>query len=379
MIEHNCTRLTEVISFVEQEQSATRSGWFLDYFFRDRTTEAERLEFRKYTKGASKPLLYSNACLPPNLIDKSEESLTLSDITFPTIKAEGKITGCDVDDRRITPQGDIIPVGIQRFNEAFNWEMKNITDSLRATHIGEAINILRTGGYVLHSSADGNMGTIDFGRADELANIDIVGTNEDWSGICSNPIKSIFDLTRGMRKYKAVSGVIDVVYSEVAWQAMQAYQERDGIKFDERPSETFTAMLNTYDDVEYMGSSNGGKLRHWVSSATYIDHTGTEVAALNDGEILVASKAAFDGQRIFRTITSDNKEKLPTGAQFFVYDDLDKEYNRKCRSFAPWIEEYHVMAPANVNAAVIAKVVPADFEACVACESCEDEPAQGGE
>lgn len=378
MIVHDCTRLVEVASFIQETRPEANSGWFLDYFMRKRRTRAEKLEFRKYITGSYMPLLYSGACLPPNLIEKPNESISVAEMTFPVIKAEGKITGCDVDERRILPDGTVIPVGRQRFDEALNWEMKAIIEGLRSTHIHEAITLLKTGGYILHSDRDdGNMGVLDFGRADELKYIDLSGTDEGWERVCTKPIKTIESIMRHMAKYSGISGAVDIVYSQTAWEAMEAHDERESIKYQNNPlfGGFDATVFANYNDTQFMGSTNGGKLRHWVTNAQYIDHTGQLVDVLEQGEILIVSKAAFDAQRVFRTITADNREELPAGADFFLYDDLEEEYNRKCRSFAPWIEEYHLNIPSNVNGAALVRVVPEDFQACVACEECPEEAA----
>ena len=378
MIPHDCTRQAEVVAFAETQQPSAKSGWFLDYFFTDRRTRAEKLEIRKYSKASALPLFYTGACLPPNLIKAPAESLTLQELTWPTIKAETKITGCDVDERRILPDGTIIPVGIERFNNAFNWGMMGLIDGLRATHISEAITLLKTGGYVLHSSASETLGTIDFGRAAELSSIDLSGTNEDFVQQCARPFDTLEAIGREMSKHGAVSGGIDIIYGPVAWKTIAAHEERDAIKYQQRPGSTFDRSLSstlepflTYNDVQYRGETNGGMLRHWVSFAQYIDHAGQLQPVVAPGEVLIISNAGFGGQRVYRTVSSDNREFIPDGGlPFFVYDDLEKEYNRKCRAFEPWIEEHHVLVPTNVNGAALVRVTTDDAEVCISCETC---------
>ena len=377
MLVHDITRLTEVAGFIEEEKSGTtKSGWFLDFFSTKRRTRAEKLEFRKYSKTRAKPLLYTGACLPPNMISRRTESLTVSDFSFPVIKAEGQITACDVDEKRILPDGTIIPVGIQRFNNALNWEMLGLTDGLRETHIAEAITVMKTGGYILHSSDDENMGTVDFNREDTLKNIDLSDTSASWNNLCGNPLDAIEAVVTEMRRVKASAGVIDIIHSRYSWSWMKAYDDRTGIKFDKTPmfGSGFDATpFFEYDDVEFKGTSNGGIYRHWVSDAKYQNHEGEEVDVIDAGEIMIVSKTGLNLQRVFRTITSDNKEALPAGADFFVYDDLEREYDRKRRAFNPWIEEYHLMVPSNVNGAVLMRVVAEDAgEPCVACEKCPE-------
>lgn len=370
---HDCTRQVQVISFIEEQQATARAGWFLDFFFRDSTTDAEKLELRRYTRGVAKPLFYSGACLPPNLIDSPDEAVSIQELTWPAIKAEGKITGCDVDERRITPEGEIIPVGIQRFNNALNWEMSALIGGLRATHMAEAITLLKTGGYVLHSSDTENMGTVDFGRDASLVGLDLVGTDAEWSNMCSKPMDVVETVKRNMSRLSALAGGVDIIHSELSWEFMQAHEERQAIKFQTNPtlSGLQLAQIESFNDITFLGSTNGGQNRHWLSMAKYCDHSGNEVDVLNAGEILIVSRAGFDGQRIFRNITPDNREQLPAGAQFFLYDDLEEEYNRKCRSFQPWLEEYHLMVPTNVNGACVVQVVdPLAPPPCVDCEVC---------
>lgn len=374
-IVHNCSRQVQLVSYIETVRPTANSGWWLDYFFRDIRTRDERLEFRKWSRGKVLPLLYTGACLPPNLIDRATESLTQKEISFPTIKAEGKITGCDVDEERINKEdGSLVPVGIQRFDKAFNETMSQIVEGLRATHIHEAITLLKTGGYVLHSDRDDeDIGTIDFNRADELRDIDLTGTPEGWDSMCSKPLKTIEAIVREMGKHGAIANGVDVVYSPLAWEAMEAHEERQAIKAsrDSIFGGFDASMFFNYADVQFMGATNGGQIRHWVNYTLYLDHQGNEVPALAPGEILIVSKDGFDGQRIFRTVTSDNREELPDGSlPFFLYDGIE-EYKRKCRSFEPWIEEYHLNVPRNVNGAALVRVVPEDFESCVPCETCE--------
>lgn len=368
MIIHDCTRFVELVAFSREQSVSGKSGWFLDYFFRDRRTKAEKLEFRKYMKTPTTPLFYGGVCLPPHLIRSGAESLSLLNVSFPVIKAGTQITGCDIDERRITLTGKIIPVGKERFNETFKFKMAEVLSGLRMTHISEAISLLKSGSYILHTSEESDDGTIDYGRAKELANIDLTGTDNDWCNACAKPMKTIGDIVRNMGKYQAASGTIDVIYSPMAWDAFMAHLERDGIKFSERPpQELYDKQALGYADVQFMGTTNGGKFHHWLSYAEYLDYKGETVPVVADGEIIIASKSAFDGQRVFRTVTSDNKEQLADGQNFFVYDDADKEYNRKCRSFEPWIEEYHIMTAGNINAAVTVKVVSEDCDLCLKC------------
>lgn len=377
MLVHDCTRQVEVLSFIECQQPSVNSGWFLDYFFRDRRTTAEKLEVRKYSKGAANPLLYTGACLPPPLIKAGAESLTLTELSFPTIKAETKITGCDVDERRILPDGTLLPVGLDRFNEALNWGMMGLIDGLRATHISEAITLLKTGGYILHSSDTDNLGTVDFGRDAALANIDLSGTADDFGSQCARPFSVIENIGREMARCGGIGGGFDIVYGETAWRMIEAHDERDAVKFDANPafyqsiSPNGPALFTNYNDVQFKGVTNGGSIRHWVSFAQYLDHTGTLQPVVAPGQILIVARGAFDGQRVFRTITSDNKEFLPdAAAPYFIYDDLEREYNRKCRSFSPWLEEYHLLVPGNVNGAALVQVTDDATEVCVPCEEC---------
>lgn len=374
MLVHDCTHQVSLFSFIEKRNNADKSGWFLDYFFNTTTTDDEKLLVKDYIKANAKPLLYVGACLPPNLVKAPDETLNMSEFVFPTIKAEAKITGCDVYEGRIdTRTGQVIPVGMQRYRKEMNRQMSALLDGLRLTHIGEAINVLKYGGYVLHS-VDGDLGTVDFNRSASLKDIDLSGTDQDWSKKCAKPMKSVEAIVREMAKCGAAANVVDIVYSDFAWQWLEGHEEREAIKYDREPmlpqglKET---LYFGYDDVIFKGTSNGGKVRHWVSYAQYVDHVGLEVPVLEDGEILIVNRSTFGGTRVFRTVTSDNRERLPEGALFFLYDDLEKEYNRKCRSYAPWLEEYHLMLARNVNAAALVKVV--DISAgfpCVDCEVC---------
>lgn len=376
MIAHDCTRQSELVAFIECQNPSWRSGWYLDTFFTDRRTRAEKLEVRKYSKSSSAPLFYTGACLPPNLIKGPTESLNLQELTWPTIKAETKITGCDVDERRILPNGDLVPVGIERFNNAFNWQMMGLFDGLRATHTSEAITLLKTGGYILRSSETETLGTVDFGRNAAIANIDLVGTSDDFGTQCSRPFQVIEAITREMARCGGIAGTIDIIYGETAWRMIEAHDERNAIKFDQAPSLYGTispngpAMFTSYNDVQFKGVTNGGTLRHWVDNSQYLDHTGTLQSTIAPGEILIVSGAAFGGQRVFRTVSSDNREFIPEGGlPYFVYDGIE-EYNRKCRAYEPWIEEHHLLVPSNVNGAALVQVTADNAEACVACEEC---------
>jgi len=377
MIAHDCTRQFELVSFIEQQQPSQNSGFYLDTFFTDRRTQAEKLEVRKYSKQETAPLFYTGACLPPTLIKGPTESLSLLELTFPTIKAETSITGCDVDERRILPDGTLLPVGMERYNEAYLYQTSALFDGLRATHSSEAITLMKTGGYVLRTSATETLGTIDYGRAAELANIDLTGTNDDWSQQCSRPMNVLESIMQEMGRYGGIAGVVDIIYGAAAWRTMEAHDERNAIKYDVLPTlvnmvgGVGTSPFTSYSDVQFKGTTNGGQLRHWVNYAQYLDHTGTLQPVLAPGEIMIVSGAAFGGQRVFRTLTSDGREFIPAGAlPYFLYDDLDREYNRKCRSFNPWIEEYHLMVPANVNGAALVRVTDDAADPCVACEDC---------
>lgn len=374
MLQHDTTRQVGLFSFIEKRNNSDKSDWFLRQFFTTTTTDDEKLAIREYIKANAKPLLYVGACLPPHLVKAPEETLSLSELVFPTIKAEAEITGCNVDEGRLdTRTGEVIPVGQQRYTKELNRQMAGLLDGLKATHVSEAINLLKYGGYVLHSK-DGNMGTVDFNRAANLKNIDLSGTDEDWSRKCSRPIKSIEAVVREMARCGAAASVVDVVYSDYAWQWMEAHVEREAIKFDTNPvipTGVQESLYFGYDDVVFMGTTNGGRVRHWVSYAQYVDHNNDEVPVLDEGEILIVNSNGWGGTRVFRTVTSDNRERLPAGATFFLYDDLDREYNRKCRTFNPWLEEYHLLLPRNVNAAALIKVVDASSgQPCVECETC---------
>jgi hypothetical protein len=256
--------------------------------------------------------------------------------------------------------------------------MMAVLDGVRATHISEAITLLKTGGYVLHSSGTENMGTVDFKRNANLSAIDLVGTNDDFCNQCAKPFDVFEQIGREMGICGGMAGTVDIIYGVSAWNAITAHEERDAIKYSQRPGSSFDRSLggnNTpffaYNDVQFKGETNGGSLRHWVSHAMYLDHTGLAVPVLAPGEVLIVSKDAFDGQRVYRTVSSDNREFIPdAGLPFFLYDDLEKEYNRKCRSFEPWMEEHHLMVPGNVNGAVLARVTADNCDPCVACEDC---------
>ncbi len=371
MIIHNPKRLVQAVAFITENQPTAKIGWVLDYFVTDKTTEKKELEIRKYSKAPANPLFYTGACVPPNLIKKGTESLTLQNVTFPVIKAEGQITGCDVEEQRISKDGKVIESGKERYNLAFNEQMQALFDGLKATHILEVISLIKTGGYVLKDTANSNIGTIDYGRADELKNIDLVGGEQDWGSMCGNPMKSIKAIVRQMRKYNAVANGVDIIYGAKAWEAMQAHEDKKAIAHNQGLQPAFVNEAEAFADIEYMGSTEGNKFRHWLSTAEYIDYDGTQKPFVEDTEIIIVSRNGFGLQRIFRNRTSDDKEQLPKGAKYFVYDDLDKEYNRKCRVFSPWIEEYHLLVPTNVNGACVVKVVADDFEVCTPCDECD--------
>ena len=376
MVPHDCTRQVEVLSFIEKETGkSAKSGFYLDRYFRKRRTRAEKLETRLYTKGNIKPLFYVGACMPPNLVKNPKETLVMKEFKFPTIRAEAQITGCDVDDRRITPDGMVLNVGMDRYDEAVNWGMMPLIEGVRQTHICEAINLLKTGGYVLHETLTGDQGTIDYCRDESLKDIDLSGTDQAWNQLCSKPLKTIESILRAMRKCKGVAGEIDIHYSELAWEWMEAHSEREAIKYKMPPAlpTGFNEMLVTeYDDVSFKGTTNG-TLNHFVSNACYIDHAGEEVDVLAPGEIMIIARGGFDGQRICRTLSANGREELPDGAEFFLYADHDdpQVYDKKCETYKPWLTERHLMAPGNPNGAVVVRVVPEDAtDICVSCDVC---------
>ena len=384
---HDCTRQVELISFIEKEKPQAKSGWFLDRYFRTRTTMAEKLEFRRYQKGDVCPLHYTGACEPPNRVKLREQMVQVEEMSWPTIKAETQVNGCDVDDHRVSPDGrNVLMPGRGRYDNAVNWAMMGLMDSLRATHIQESIDLLRNGSYVLHTDANGGtMGTVDFKREDSLANIDITdvtGTEGSWTDMCAKPLRFIEAVLQEKARCQGISGATDIIYSPLAWEWMQAHEEREAIKYHMPPSVTSQgfneALFTSYSDVQFKGQTNGGQLLHWVSAAMYKDYDGVVKPVLAPGEIMIVNRGGFDGQRIFRTVTSDNAEQLPSGTAnpWFMYDDPTSPlvYDPKCRGFKPWLEEYHLMVPGNVNGACVIKVVPEDSVPCVVCEKCV-EPA----
>ena len=379
MIAKDCTSLVQLVSFIEKVTgTSTRSGWYLDRYFTTSTTEAEKLELRRYMRGNVLPLFYSGACQPPHLVKTATASITVKELEFPTLRAEANIDCKDVEEHRVSNTGDFVPQR-QRYQEAVNWGMRPLIEGLRNTHISEAVNSLGVGGYVLNDSLNSNVGTVDFCREDSLKDIDLSGTDYSWDKKCAKPFKSIESILREMARCNGVAGQIDVIYSELAWEWMEAHSEREAIKFRTDPAipTGFNSELSAqYDDVLAMGQTRHGGLiiNHFVNHATYLDHEGNEVSPLAPGEIKIVTQA-FGGQRIFRTVSSDRREYLPSGIAnpFFLYDDPNdpEVYNRKCRAYKPWIEVHHLLVPRNVNGAAKLRVVPeTSTNICFECETC---------
>ena len=386
----DCSRLVEVCSFREKETNQTlKSGWFLDRYFPTRRTRAEKLELRKYMKGEACPLFYSGACDKPRVLKGRKQSVTVQQLTWPTIKAEVEVNGCDVDDHSVTPDGRLLMPGRERYDEAVNWEMMNLMDSMRLTHISEAVNVLKYGGYTVRGGKGplDVMGTVDFKR--EIEKWDILsetGPMGPWNDPCSNPFEFIDQMIRELGRCGAAGGMLDVIHSPESWAWLKAFDSRMAKCFDQRqtlPQNFDLEMANGYGEVEFKGTSNGGRLMHFVSYAEYKDwdektsddnpdQPGWVTKPVVDpGTIMVVNRAAFEGKRIFRTVTSDNAEQLPDNADFFMYDDPAEVYEKKCRAFRPWIEEYHLMIPGNIDAAQIACVVdPKAAPPCPPCENC---------
>jgi hypothetical protein len=372
-IAHDCTRFNELASFIECERPVSRSGFMLDTYFTNRRTRAEKLEFRHYTMDDACPLFYTGACDKPLMVKPQGESFGLTEKAFPTIKAKTQIKGCDVDERRIDKFGNVTPVGRQRFDDAFNHNMMALLDGLRATHIAEAVNLLKYGRYVLSDSANSDMGVCDFGRKESLANIDLTegGESGGLCDPCANPSDIFEGILTEMAACGGVAGAVDIHHSRESWQAMRAHIEREEIRYQMESGLTGTAqtLATGFNDVVFKGSTNGGQIRHWVNLAQYKDFDGETKPVLDAGEMLIVSGQAFGGNRVFRTVSSDNYEELATGQDLFIYDGIE-QYRRECRAYEPWIEEYHLMVPTNVNGAALVKAVGEDCEPCVQCEEC---------
>ena len=383
---HDCSRLVEVASFREKETAGNKASWFLNRYFRTRRTRAEKLELRRYMKKDVPPLFYTGACEKPHLLKGRARSLNVIDINFPIIKAETQVDGCDVDEHRIDERGKLLMPGRERYDAAANWKMSEMLDGLQATHVSEALNVLKYGGYTIRAGKlpEDVIGVVDYKR--ETAKWDFIdsdGIYGPWSDKCSKPSKQFELVFQHMARCGAGGGSFDIIYSQHSWNWMEAHDCREAIKFDRAPvfgSDLERSLVMGHDDVTYKGDSNGGQISHFVSNAMYweCDENGLweMVPVLAPGEVMIINRNAFDGQRIFRTVTSDNMEALPDGADYFLYDDPMEVYNKKCRAFCPWIEEYHLMVPGNVDGATILSVVDPELEPCVECEDC---PPKEGE
>lgn len=396
MIMRDCSSLVELISFIEKENgNSARSGWWKDRYFRMRTTEAEKLEMRRYMKGNVFPLMYTQPCEAPHLVKTPTAKITVKELEFPTIKAEANINCKDVAEHRVSNTGEYVPQR-ERYREAVNWGMMPLIEGLRLRGVCDAISILTTGKYDLVTGKMGalaSLGTVDFCREDELNDIDLTGTEAAWTNLCSKPLKAIEAILRAMSRCKGAVGQIDIIYSPLAWQWMEAHSEREAIKYRESPviPTGFSADLySDYDDVTFRGQTRHGglTLNHFENYATKVTDvadplTGepVEEEILAPGEIMIISPQAFGGQHVFRTVTEDLREYLPrnTNVPYFMYDDpMDPEvYSKKCRAYKPWLEAHPLMVPANPNAAVKVRVVPEDAgDPCVNCEVCPgDAPA----
>lgn len=372
-IVHNPTRIVDLLSFIEQQNPGLNSGWFHDFFFRPVRTDADRIELRNYATTTASPLFYTKTCLPPKLVTDPDETLNVNEFSFPVMKWETKINCTDVIGHRVDMMGGKISRK-KAFNDASRFKLKHSLESLRSRHILEAIHVLKQGGYVLNSSDNENLGTLDFGREPSLSNISLVGTPNEWSEICSRPLNSIEVVIQEMARLRGIQGTVDIVMSALAWDWFQNHSEFEGMSFnsDSRVSQTKSQEpFFEYDDVHFLGSVQGGRIRFWRSDATYVELDGSTPDILEPGEILIASRNAFRGSKLIRTVTSDGAESLPSGMNFFFYDDLEKEYNPKCRTYTPWFEEYHLMIPGNVNAACVMQVVdPSKTNVCTECASC---------
>lgn len=372
----------QLVAFIEETNPEFRSSFWLDTFYRDVRTNDEQLDVRTYSKGSVLPMLYQKSCVPPRLIDPAEESLQQQTLTFPTMKGRVQVTGCDVNEITVNVRGEKIPTGRQRWLNEFNRKMMNMFESHKAAHIVEAITLLKEGGYVLRADPDSetpNLGTIDFNRADELSNIDLTAglapyaEDKPWSDPCSRPFKTIESILRAMNKYGAGVGTIDVIYSPLAWDSLEAHEDAKRIRHSQAP---FTGSFGAgddftnYSDVEFKGQT--GRYRHWVDNTSYVDYDGELKQALDPGEIMIVSSTGFGGRRFWRTFTSDHRERLTTGQNYFLYSGLDREYDPECRTYRPWMEEYHLFVPTNVNGACVLRVVDENYEPCAPCEACPE-------
>ena len=381
----DCQRLVEVAGYrVHQKSGQMNSRFFLDRYVNTRRTRADKLETRRYMKDDVKPLFYSGQCEPPQKLKSRAQALTVQEFSFPSLKAEVQIACGDVDDHSVTPEGRLLMPGRERYDAAVNYEMMHLMDSWELTRMGEAISIIKNGGYTIRKGpapAD-VIGTVDFKRENECWNlVESDGLYGPWDDMCAKPFKSIEKIMQDVGRC-GVSGELDILYSPLAWDFMELHDEREAIKYDNSPllaNEFQRRFAQEYAAVTFKGSTHGGILNHFVINTQYPvfdEATGECIMepVLAPGEVLLVWRSALGLQQVFNIVSADGAEELPDNMNIFLYDDPThpEVYSAKKEVFSPWMKERHLMIPQNVDGAQLLKVVSPDAEPCVACEKCPD-------
>ena len=356
-----CDREIELLNFIEQEQTDLGSDFAYSNFFNQLRNTAERVELRDYIVGDTLPAFHSGPCDLPKIVRTPERTVSIDSYDFNMIREQGDVTGCKVDDERVDERGDFFAPGA-RFDRSFNRESANLLARVRKVKFAQAWELLSFGAYGLYANPTTQIGALDFGREAPLKNIDLVGTDDDWCMTCSDPSETIENIASNMAKTGAGGGILDVMHSPSSWKAMQMHEELDAFRFDtDRNFSGFQSMIDTtYRGVIFKGSTNQGRVRHWLAMGEYYGSDHVLRPMVEDGNILVVSNDSFQGLDLHNPWSVDYREILPTGLNFF----LNEDYDRKCRKTEIWIEHRHLMLARNVNGAALAKVVDVNCEFC---------------
>lgn len=363
-LQRDCDREIDLINFIEKEQVDLGADFAYDNFFQRIRNTAEKVELRDYMESETLPAFHSGACDLPKIVRVPDRTVNITDYEFNMIREQGDVTGCKVDEERVDERGDYFAPG-RRFDRSFNRESVNLFNRVRKTKWAQSWELLKYGAYGVYSSPTNQIGALDFGRVDTLKNLDISGTKDDWcENKCSEPSDTVENIAREMSRCQVATGIIDVIHSASTWEVFKIHDAIEAHAFNStRRFGGLDSQINDqYRGVLFQGETNGGRIRHWLSTGEYFGSDHVKRPFVEDGHILVVT-GGFGGLDLINPWSVDYREILPDGVDFF----LNENYEPKCRKTEIWLEHRHLLLPRNVNGAALVKVLDPDT-----CEPCKD-------
>jgi len=359
-----CDREVGLINFIEKQKIDLGSDFAYNNFFTKRRDESEFVELRNYVEGDIMPAFHSGQCDLPNIVKNPDRSVTIDRYNFNLIREEAKVDGCRVDEERVDERGEYYRPN-RRYDLAYNRSGATLVQRIRKLKYAQSWELLKYGAYTLYSDVDKEMGILDFKRDDALANIDLTGTENDWCAACAEPMEVIEEIVQNMARCNAAMGNVNIIHSNTSWKAIQMHETLEA-KLAQNPRQFsgFESLVNTqFAGVFFQGATNGGRFRHWTANGQYYSSNHELTDYVPEGYVLIAMSGSFGGLDLINPWSSDYRERLPDGVDFFMNED----YDRKCRTTDQWIEHRSLMLPTNVNGAVLVKVVSDDCEFCKEC------------